>query len=132
MSLTAGELAQLRADQEAELPDTCKITRAAAPGVFNETTGAYAGGAPTTIYEGACRVTPLPVQDRAVLFGERAVDLMTYRGTFPHDAPEFEKDDVVEVTVSADDQLVGRHLEVHGYEVTTLQTARRVLLQEVR
>jgi hypothetical protein len=36
------------------------------------------------------------------------------------------------VTLSADDQLVGRHLEIHGYEVKSLQTKRRVLLQEVR
>lgn len=131
--LTAGELAQLRSDQESLLADTCTVSRAsAAAPVFDEEQGTYTEPAPSNVYTGSCRISPLTVQDRAALFGERAVDLVMYQGTFPHDAPVFEKDDVVEVTASADSQLVGRRLEVHGFEVKTIQTARRVFLQEVR
>jgi hypothetical protein len=132
MILTEGELEQLRADEADLLPDTCTVTRASGEPVFDANTGTYTAPDPTTIYTGACRIAPLSVQDRAVLFGERAVDLVAYQGTFPYDAPVFQKDDVLEVTLSADDQLVGRHLEIHGYEVKSLQTKRRVLLQEVR
>lgn len=130
--LTEGELTQLRVDEEALLPDTCTVTRAAGEPVFDANTGTYTTPDPTTIYTGACRIAPLPVQDRAVIFGEAAVDLVVYQATFPYNAPVFEKDDRVNVTVSQDTQLIGRALEVHGYEVKTLQTKRRVLLQEVR
>ena len=133
MPLTQADLDQLRADEEALLPDACTVTRkGAAEPVFNENTGQYENPDPDTIYTGACRIAPLSMQDRAVLFGERAVDLVTYQGTFPYDAPLFEKDDVVEVTASADDQLVGRALEIHSFDVKSLQTKRRVVLQEVR
>lgn len=133
MPLTQAELGQLRTDEEALMPDACTVTRkgAEAP-VFDENTGQYENPEPTTVYSGACRISPLSMQDRAILFGERAVDLVTYQGTFPYDAPVFKKDDVVEVTESADDQLVGRALEIHSFDVKSLQTKRRVVLQEVR
>lgn len=131
--ISEDELAQLRADEEELMPDTCTVKRASATEpTLNTTTGRYNVVAPDTIYTGVCRISPLPVQDRAVIFGEKAVDLVAYQASFPHDAPVFRKDDVLEVTVSADPQLVGRHLEVHGYEVKSLQTKRRVLLEEVR
>lgn len=132
MPLTQADLDQLRADEEALLPDTCTVKRASGEPVFDDNTGQYATPAPDTIYTGACRIAPLSMQDRAVLFGERAVDLVTHQGTFPYNAPVFEKDDVVEVTASADDQLVGRALEIHSFDVKSLQTKRRVVLQEVR
>ena len=131
--ITPGELEQLRSDETALLPDTCTVTRAGAGApVFNEGTGGYTNPAPVEIYDGVCRISPLPVQDRAALFGEKGIDLVAYQATFPHDAPAFQKDDILNVTASADTQLVGRHLEVHGFEVKSLQTKRRVLLQEVR
>lgn len=132
MVLSAAELAQLRTDERALLPDTCTVTRASGEPVFDEATGNYVTPVPTTIYTGACRIAPLSVQDRAVLFGEASVDLVAYRATFPYDVPAFVKDDRVNVTASEDLQLIGRDLEVHSYEVKTLQTKRRVLLQEVR
>lgn len=133
MILTESELAQLRADEVELMPDACTVTRAGAgPRVLDDNTGTYTDPPRDTIYQGAVRISPLPVQDRAVIFGERAVDLVAYEATFPHDAPVFKKDDLLEVDESADSQLVGRRLEVHGYEVKSLQTKRRVLLQEVR
>lgn len=133
MPLTEVELEQLREDEVFLLPDTCTVTRkGASEPVFNASTGQYANPAPDSIYEGACRIAPLRGQDKAVIFGERAVDLVAYRATFPFDAPAFEKDDMVEVTVSADSQLVGRTLEIHSFEVKSLQTCRRAILQEVR
>lgn len=132
--IPADELAQLRADEKELMPDVCTVTRAGAGDrVFDQVTGTYTDPPRVTVYDhGACRIAPLPVQDRAAVFGERAIDIVMYRATFPYDAPVFEKDDVLEVNSSADSQLVGRHLEVHGYEVKSLQTKRRVLLQEVR
>lgn len=135
MALTSDELVQLRADEEALLPDQCTITRAGdgSPGTFNETTGRYDGGpAADEIYEGACRIAPLSASDRSLLFGDKDINVLGYRITLPHDAPVLSKDDAVEVTASADPQLVGRHLEVHSFEVKSLQTKRRVILQEVR
>lgn len=131
--LTEAELAQLRADEAEFLPDTCVVTRAGeGEPEFDPETGDYEYPDRVTVYEGPCRVAPLPVQDRQVIFGERAVDLVAFRATFPYDTPEFRKDDHVVVSVSADAQLVGRPLEVHGFEAKSLQTKRRVVLQEVR
>src|SRR5687768_11558344 len=109
------------------MPDSCTITRASGEPVFDENTGRYTDPEPDTVYSGACRIAPLGTQDRATIFGDKAVDLVAYQGSFPYDAPLFEKDDRVEVTESADAQLVGRALEVHGFEVKSLQTKRRVI-----
>lgn len=132
MILTESELEQLRADQTALLPDTCTITREDEDPTFNETTGHYTSDPAATLYTGACRVTPMDLQQRAAEFGEASRDLLLYICTLPYDAPEVRKDDVLMVTASADDELVSRRLEVHSVLVTTLQTARRVVLQEVR
>lgn len=130
--ISAEELAQLREDQETFLPDTCTVTRSDATPTFNEATGQYDADPDSTIYTGACRISAMDQQQRMAQFGETSVDLLLYIATFPYDAPVFNKDDVVMVTVSNDPQLVGRTIEVHSVQVDSLLTARRVVLQEVR
>lgn len=129
--ISKSELAQLRRDEKALQPDTCKVTRPSQGTTLDESTGSYTTSA-SIIYEGRCRVTPLGLADRTVIFGEEAVDLIAYRAVFPYDAPAFVKDDIVEMTDSADTQLIGRLLEVHSYEAKTLQIKRVVICQEVR
>lgn len=126
------ELAQLRADQTLYLPDVCSITREDSTPTFDENTGTYTSDDSTTLYTGACRVAPMDIQQRNVEFGETSRDLLLYIATLPYSAPEVRKDDSFTVTSSADEQLEGRALEVHSVIVTSLQTARRLVLQEVR
>lgn len=56
-SAIEAELPFLRAEAEARMRDTCRITR---PGdgspVFNPDTGQYENPAPVTVYEGKCRI----------------------------------------------------------------------------
>ena len=130
--ISAEELAQIRADQETFLPDTCTIKREDATPTFNEATGQYTSDPDVTLYSGACRVAPMDVQTRNVVFGEASTDLLLYIATLPYDAPTVEKDDILTVTASNDDQLEGRRLEVHSVLVGSLRTARRIVLQEVR
>lgn len=58
MLISAAEIAEDRAMANAEMIDTCRITRAVPPGPedFNEATLQYATPAPVVIYEGPCRV----------------------------------------------------------------------------
>lgn len=130
--ISAEELAQIRADQEVFLPDTCTVTRTDATPTFNEATGQYTGDPDTTIYSGACRISTMDIQQRVELFGETARDTLLYIATFPHDAPVFDKDADLTVTSSEDPQLEGRSMEIHSVLVESFQTARRVVLQEVR
>lgn len=130
--ISAAELARLRDDQEAFLPDTCTITRGDATPTFNPATLEYDSDPDTTIFTGPCRVSPMDIQQHNVMFGETSRDLLLYIATMPFDAPVLNKDDTFTVTASNDGQLVGRSLDVHSVIVTSLETARRVVLQEVR
>lgn len=131
--LTEQELQDIRDDVIGTLPDSCRIVRVRTTdrSALNATTGEYTD-TEATVYEGDCRIQPTTLQQRAEIYGERSVDLVTYQATFPHDCPALEKDDRVTVTESSDAQLVGRVLEVHSVTFTALHTARRAILEEVR
>lgn len=129
MAITTGELAQLRTDQKAQLPDTCKVTRAGARGAFNEATGQYAPAAPATIYNGVCRAMPSTEDERRLVFGEEALDVTAFTVTLPHDAEVIKINDTVEMLTSTDPQLVGKKLNVRHIAVSSVMTARRVIVE---
>jgi hypothetical protein len=130
--LTEGELAQLRADEEAEMPDRCRITRYGGRGVFDPVTGNYAAGPDDAlIYEGVCRIAGMSAEQREV-FGEADVRIGRYVASLPHDVDELKPDDKVEVLEARDPDLVGRPLEVEVVRYGGLHAKRKVVLEEVR
>lgn len=129
MVMTPGELAQLRTDQKTILPDTCKVTRAAVQGAFNENTGDYAAAGPTTIHNGPCRAVPISESERTLVFGERAVDIVAFVVTLPFDVAEVKENDTVEMTASTDPQFVGTIMAVRHIVETSIMTARRVIAE---
>lgn len=127
--LTESELAQLRTDQEALMPDTCVVTRPA-QGDFDADVGSYETTAPE-VYEGPCRVMPLAEDERTVLFGDRAMDVVAFKVTLPFNAAELQDDDLIEVTESADAQLVGTTMVKRHVVRSSIQTARRIVAEVV-
>jgi hypothetical protein len=126
MSAEATTLAG-RAAAEALMVDSCTVTRNAAGPTFNETTGAYTGGATSTIYTGACRVKPRDNADRVVQFGEEAVSFWPFLVSVPMSVDDVELDDFVTITASAlDPALVGLVLRVRQVQAGSHITARRL------
>jgi hypothetical protein len=80
MILTAGELADIRADMAATLPDTCTIT--STPGVQNDS-GGWSDGTPVAT-DIACRLGPVAGRERVL--GGRVVEESDAVLTLPHDA----------------------------------------------
>src|SRR5690349_5592668 len=80
MILTAGEMADIRADMEAILPDTCTITRT--PNVQNDS-GGWADGTPVAT-DVACRLGPVAGRERVL--GGRVVEESDAVLTLPYDA----------------------------------------------
>lgn len=130
--ISEDELDLLREDMAATMQDECLVTRPGARGAFDADTGTYAPSAGSTIYEGACRVAQLDIQDRAVIFGDQSVDLVAYVAHLPYDAPELRKDDLFTVTTSNDEQLMEKSLEVHSVKFGSLNAERKVILEEKR
>lgn len=130
--MTAGtaEAATLagRAAAEALMVDQCTITRAStAEPVFNEETGGYAPGAPTTVYEGPCRVKPRDNVDRVVQAGEQPISLWPYLVSVPMSTLDVQLDDRITITLAAlDPALLGLALRVRQVLKGSHITARRL------
>lgn len=62
MILTAGEMASLRSDLEATLPDTCTVTR---PTQVKNDAGGWTE-TPVVVATVACRVSPIGTRDAAI------------------------------------------------------------------
>jgi len=119
--IDANDLAQLRADQEAALPDTCTRTRYtyAADGYGGSTASAAAA-----TY--ACRVRPMPggMVPREATEAAKMTGAALYVVTLPYTAD-----------VAPDDEIAhgGRALQVIGvYRDPSWDTATRVYCQEKR
>jgi hypothetical protein len=110
-------------------PDSCTISRPGR-GAFNAQTGIHP---PTeaSVYEGDCRVMPWPDMGRRVVAREDLVIQRSFWVSLPTPAEGIEKDDVVEVTDSADGELVGRRLVVRDVARGSLVVGRRLICQEV-
>lgn len=112
--------------------DECTITRAGvgAP-VFDPATGTYTDPAPTTQYQGKCRVKPRDLVDRVVQAGDQPTSIWPYLVSIPFGAADVTVDDVITITASADPTLVDRELRVRSATRGTNITARRLGCEEV-
>lgn len=128
----AAELPTLRGYAEQLMVDSCTITRAGDP-VFDPDTGTYTDPAPTTVYEGKCRIQlsdALFPQTREVGGGLVTVQRLTVQlpvaGT---DAVAV--GDTVEVTSAVNDPaLVGKRYRITGSHAKTHATTRRLAVEE--
>jgi SPP1 family predicted phage head-tail adaptor len=118
MSLTAGELAAMRAAQNAALPDTCVIRR------VTLTPDSYGGHTEewNDIATVACRVAPSGHSPQEQVIAERMSATSTWTLTLPADTD-----------VTAADRLVvgARTFEVAAVLARSFETARRVVCTEV-
>lgn len=90
--LTASELAQLRADILATLPDTCVIQRASA----GTSTYYFANeGTASAVGTVACRLDPFNQMDSAGMVAGREANRATWRLTLAYDADISDGDQVV-------------------------------------
>lgn len=125
----AGIAARGRAAAERIMTDTCTITRPAATGTLNPTTGQVVKTA-TTIYTGKCRVKAeagTSVGD--VGAGETAAARVTPIVSIPLSAATVHSGDRVLVSASSDDELDGKALLVRAVAVGTFLTARRLICE---
>jgi len=128
MTLTSSEMTRLRADLAATLPDQGTVTRPSAAS-FDKETLEYAENAGTEVWSGACRVQPTG-SDRVVAYGEQPITVRSYHATLPHDADGIEVDDVLVLSSSVDADLVGRALRVLDVQPSSLEAARRLLVED--
>lgn len=123
------ELDALRVEQEAWMLDDGVVTRGTGDFAFDSGTGEYVPDTAGEVYSGKCRVMP-EGSGRVVVYGENTVTVSTYDGTFPAGTNGIEVDDILTLTESADDRLIGRPLVVTSVTSSTLETARRITLED--
>lgn len=124
------ELDSMRATAATAMPDTATITRSAASGTLNESTGVWTPAATTTIYTGRCRVRPVTSADQDVVFGDTQITKQRYLGSFPHTvSPQI--DDVVTVTSSSDPTIDTRSFKVVVVSSSSWLIDRKVGLEVV-
>lgn len=112
--------------------DRCEITRQDGQ-VFNPATGTYDVFEIEVATDLPCNLTPFTgVGDLTLNFGGEAVNTRNYRLTVPWDAPRIKEEDTVRVIVSRDPRVSSREYRVVGVQHETFQTARRVVLEEIR
>jgi len=118
--LTALELASMRTDSEAALPDTATITRPGASGALNTTTGVMAADAAgTVIYTGDCQLRQLESMESTVLFGEEQVTRSRYIALFPFDVISARIDDVITFGTSDNPDLTRLSYRITSVPVST-------------
>jgi hypothetical protein len=129
-------LAAGRAAAEELMRDTITLYRPG-PDVFDRETGQTIPGAPAvTFYSGKARVKAEQVTESEVQAGEQEVVLRRYTVTLPYStrlpssgerpAPG----DVVEVSASLDQRLVGLRLRVTGVQYSGTATAWRISVED--
>lgn len=132
MSL-AGLVARGRAAAEAQMLDTCTITRGGGRGEWDEASGTYPEIPVTTVYTGKCKVQTRNVAVSEADAGEREIGVLAWEVHLPvAGTGGLTRGDTVEVTAAAfDDALVGRRFTVTGPHVGTAKTARRLPVEAV-
>ena len=127
----AAALPELRAQAESMMVDACLITTAGAP-TWDDATGTYTPGSPTTVYEGKCRVRNANPAPQGTDAGETvwAVDLIVV--SLPLVGSEAVADGhEVTFTAAQDPALLTVRAVVQAGHVQTYSTARRVPCQVV-
>lgn len=122
-------LARGRAAAEAGMIDTCQISR---PGA--EVTDPFSGEVTTgttEIYTGKCRVQQTTAQAQQQDAGEAFVLLQNVEIQLPVAVTGLEVGDQVVLTISRDEDLVGRIFRIRDLAYKTDATARRMRVQEI-
>lgn len=123
----AAALPGLRVQAESLMGSTCRVTT---PGTatWDDSTGVYTEGTPTTVYEGKCRLRRPAAAPQGLESGEAAWAVDQYVLSLPVVGSEDVEDGMdVEILTSANDSaLVGLTLTVAGGHWQTDSTARRL------
>lgn len=138
-SAIEAELPFLRAEAEAMMVDTCRITKPdpAGRGPMNQTTGKYDPPAPATVYEGVCRI---PRRDNTgntaqATAGDETWEVGEYPLSLPVEATGSADVEpgmtVTYLTAAHDAALVGRVFGITGPGRQSTATARRFRMKEV-
>jgi hypothetical protein len=131
--LTDTELASMRTVSEQLMTSACTIRRKSGDDVFNPDTGELEPAETTTIYTGSCHIRPSNLNERVVEFGGRAVSLRVYNVILPVAAAPaaVAVGDELEVTTSADPDLLGLKFNVLDAPGDSRVIARRLIVEEV-
>lgn len=131
MSTVPGPTARLIRLQARWHTATCTITRpGAGDPVWNDETGTYDDPPPTTVYSGACLVTPTG-GDRVQEFGEGPVVTRQYTISIEDLTADVHVEDTITITDSRDPLAEGRTMRVLDIPKSELVTVRRLIAEEV-
>lgn len=125
--LTAGRLAHQQL-----MVDACTIDRPSAP-TLDRVTSQLTPGASTRLYTGACRVKPQRIP-RAENAGERLEVVGRYELALPfsaHPASPLQVGDLVTITATGDQRLVGQPMAVMAVDYGSTATAWRITIEDI-
>lgn len=109
---------------------TCTITRSGTEAAFDPETGTYTEAAGDLVYTGWCTVRPEGREGVDTEAGETELRLNDYTVKVEANTPAW-IDDIVTVTTSPDEGLVGKRLRVTDVPVDDWQVSRRLVVEEV-
>jgi hypothetical protein len=132
-SLLPIELDGIRVDQEAQLDAQCLIWRVLSPGTISTTTAVYTTPSTLTIYQGPCFFAPIVSRrDRFDVHGEQQIYQNQNRVLVPWDAFGIKIGDLIQITVSEDEDLNLRTQEVKDVLMVSDLSLRRLTTIDVR
>lgn len=123
-----------RGEAEAQMLDTCVVTRGSTEPVWDEGTNDMVTPGVTTVYPaGRCKVQTRDVVVTEVEAGEREIGVVRWEVHLPVDGSGgVRRGDIVTVTAAVlDASLVGRKFTVQGPHAGTAKTARRLPVEAV-
>lgn len=124
-------LAMHRRNESDTFTSACVIKRTAhGDGTLNETTGVY-NNTGTVVYEGECLVRPADANFRRVQTPGAEKTVHVYNIKLPHNTA-VNVHDVLTVTGSMDEGMVGRSMIIRDVIFDEWQTSRYIVAEEVR
>lgn len=108
----------------------CVITRKGGAGTTGPD-GTWTPDPATTLYDGVCRIVALPTNERIEVVGEEQVTSRRYQVSVEHDIGEVFLGDLVSITASKDQGLVGKKLRVIDVQFGSEQWQRDLIAEEV-
>lgn len=112
------------------MTDTCQITRSDGTAPTLNTVTGQLNDAPLVIYDGKCRVKPVPSnRTGGELVGETVVARQASIVSIPYTESDVNEGDRIEITASPDGQLAGQSFLIKTIMVGTHATARRFICE---
>lgn len=108
---------------------SCVVSRPGGEPVFDPDTGTYTDPAPTTVYDGGCKIVPTG-GERVVEFGEGPVTIRTYAVNLDGLVENIQVGDDVTVSGSRDPKLNGTPLKVLDIPGSDWMTNRHLVVEE--